>query len=343
MAWDQVTDELVKSLKTLQVWNLTANRKDIAVRCPLCGDSKKHQNSCHLYIKLEVADDEPYTFYCQRCRSKGIVDREFLKMLRIVDGELNVAIAVRNKAASKGSKKWKTIKKSSIVIPEPETTKLNQFKLDYINGRLGTELGLGDLSAYKIVLNLYDLLDANRVETLTNDERFCDTLDKNFIGFVSYDNNYVILRNLSKKRLPDMRYYNYNIYGNYDNTKKFYVMPSKVDLLAPKLNVRLSEGFFDIMGVRHHVEKDPPPNTVFASANGVGYSLMLSHFAKMGFLDMDVSIYSDTDQPISDFKKIKADFRDFIPGRMSVNYNKAEGQKDFGVRPDQIRVARTLI
>lgn len=341
--WDEITEELVSKLKSLRVWNLTTNYKDIAVRCPICGDSRKHANSCHMYIKLDIGDDEPYTFYCQRCKAKGIVDSSFLKLLKIFDGELNVAIGLKNKSAAKKNKKWKPITRNHLVLPEPQDTKINKIKLKYINDRLGLSMGFEDLSKYKIILNLYDLLDANGVDFLTQNEKFCDTLDKNFIGFVSYDNNYVILRNLSKKNMPDLRYYNYNIFNNYDNTKKFYTIPTKIDILNPKLNVRISEGVFDILGVYHHMEKNPPDNTIFASVNGVGYNLIFMHLAKMGFLDMDISIYSDNDQSVADYKRMKESMKSILSNKIVLNYNKMPNEKDFGVPPDRIKLTRTLI
>ena len=75
--WTDLTKELVDKLKTLKVWSITTNKCEISVRCPICGDSYKHSSSSHLYIKLDVKENEPHTYYCQRCKAKGIVKVTF--------------------------------------------------------------------------------------------------------------------------------------------------------------------------------------------------------------------------------------------------------------------------
>lgn len=267
---------------------------------------------------------------------------DLLKQLRINDNDLFLALGARNKTARKKNKAYKTIDKRQVTIPIPEGNNLNKFKLNYINKRLGTDLGFDDLPRFKLILNLYDLLDENRITFLTNrNENFVDTLDRNFLGFLSYDNNYLIMRNLSKKIMPDLRYYNYNVFNQYDNSKRFYILPNKIDLLEPKVNVIISEGIFDILGVYFHVEKENLENTIYVAVNGIGYNLIFMELARMGFLDMNIKIYSDSDQPISLFKSIKKEMGEILTNKIEVIYNKKE--KDFGVTPDKILTSRAFI
>ena len=79
--WTPLTQALVAELKKLQVSSVTTDKKEMIVRCPICGDSKKHTNSAHLYIKLDIDEDSLHTYYCQKCKSKGAVDSSFLKLL----------------------------------------------------------------------------------------------------------------------------------------------------------------------------------------------------------------------------------------------------------------------
>lgn len=340
--WTPLAEHIVSILKTLPVWDVTTNKKEISVRCCFCGDSTKNANSSHLYVKLVVDEKEPHTYYCQKCKAKGIVTSQLFKQLKLFDNDLNVKIGLYNKAVGKKNKKYKPIRKKELIIPNHERTKLNLVKLAYINRRLGINLKLEDLPKYKIFLNLYDLLDANHVQNLTNkNERFVDTLDHNFLGFISYDNNYGIMRNLSKKVMPDLRYYNYNIFDNYDNSKRFYILPTKIDILKPKLNVVITEGIFDLLGVYFNIEKQKQDNTLYVAVNGVGYSLVFLHLARMGFLDMDIKIYSDNDQNLKQYKAIKTEFKSFLTNRIQVFYNKIG--KDFGVTPDKIQISRTFV
>lgn len=339
--WTELTQELVNKLKTLRVWSLTTNKKEISVRCPVCGDSYKNARSSHLYIKLDVSEGEPHTYYCQRCRAKGVVNTDFLKQLKLYDTDLSTKLAYNLKIASKNNKnKIKYLKKAKLEIPECTVDKLSLVKLKYINDRIGTNLELSDLKRFKIFLHLYDLLDLNKITYLTCRDGLGDILDKNFIGFVSYDNNYAIMRNLSKKMLPDTRYYNYNIMNNYDNTKRFYIIPTKIDVLQPEVNVVIAEGIFDILGIYHNIEKNHE-NTLFIAVCGVGYNLVIHEIAKMGFLNMNIKFYSDSDQNINMYKKIKREFSFLSNQRLEVIYNKKA--KDFGVTPDLIDLKRSFI
>lgn len=339
--WTELTTELVNKLKTLRVWNFTTNKKEISVRCPICGDSYKNARSSHLYIKLDVLDGEPHTYYCQRCNAKGIVNTSFLKQLKIYDTDLSTKLAYNLKIASKNNKqKIKYLKKANLEIPECSVDKLSLYKLKYINDRLGTNLQLNDLKRFKIFLHLYDLLNLNNITYLTCKDSLGDILDKNFLGFVSYDNNYAIMRNLSKKVMENTRYYNYNIMNNYDNTKRFYIIPTKINVLEPEINIVIAEGIFDILGIYHNIEKEHD-NTLFIAVCGTGYNLVIHEIAKMGFLNMNIKFYSDSDQSINLYKKIKKDFQFLHNQRLEVIYNKKA--KDFGVTPDLIDLKRSFI
>lgn len=343
MSWTPLTDTLVTHLKTLPVHSLTTNRKEIAIRCPICGDSYKNSRSTHLYIKLDVQDAEPHTYYCQRCKAKGIVNQEFLRQLRIYNSDLSVAIGVNLKNASlkQGNKKVNYLKKAKLELPPiDENDPYSKVKLKYINDRLGSNLSFKDLHDLKIFLHLYDLLEHNNIKTLTCKQQLGDTLDKNFMGFISYDNNYAIMRNLSKKVLPDMRYHNYNIFSNYDNTKRFYVIPTKIDPTIMTLKVCIAEGIFDILGVYLNVEKEHE-NTLFIGVCGTGYNLVIREIAKLGFLDLDIKFYSDNDQSVMMFKKIKAEFPFLRDTKCEVIYNTLE--KDYGVPPEKIKLKRSFI
>lgn len=339
--WTPLTQQLVDKLKTLKVYSLTTNKKEISVRCPHCGDSYKHSNSSHLYIKLDVQDGEPHTYYCQRCQAKGIVNADFLKQLKIYDTDLNVAIGINLKNLSKSNKNIYIIKKSTLSIPEVQPTKLSYAKLNYINKRLGTSIMLDELKEYKIFLHLYDLLDENHITYLTCKDDMAEKLDHNFLGFISYDCNYAIMRNLSKKSLSNMRYYNYNIRGNYDNSKRFYIIPTKIDVTAERIKVCIAEGIMDILGIYHNIEKEHD-NVIFAAVCGTGYNNVIREIVKLtGCLDLDIKFYSDNDQKPIMFKKIKSEFPFLNDTKCELIYNTLE--KDYGVTPDKIKLKRSYI
>lgn len=335
---DQLSQELVRELKKLKVYNLTASQNEISVRCPFCGDSKKNSRSSHFYIKLNRKENEPFLYYCQKCQVKGILNSEILKKLQLNDLDLILDITDLNKNVKLDNKRNNT-RKRVIKINNGKPNKFSLRKYDYFKNRLGINIEFDKLKDYKIVLNLYDLLDYNHIETLTNNnEKLCNYIDKNFICFLSYDNNYLVCRNLDKE--SKFRYYNYNITGNYDETKKFFVIPNKIDILNPELNVVIAEGIFDIFGIYFHVKNQYKENTLYIAANGTGYKGIIDFLLSEGFLKLNLEIYSDADQNIEKYKFIKNDYYMFL-NDFHLYYNSIG--KDYGVKKEEIRIIEKFI
>lgn len=336
--WSNTAKQLYEHLESTQkVCYLTSNKRHVHIRCPFCGDSIKNAKSAHLYVELQ----SPFQYFCQRCQTGGIMTSEVLKSLNIRDSEFFVEI---HKEQKKHRKKFKSLpRKASLIIPVAEDNKLNRFKLNYINERLGTNLTFEDLPKFKICLNLYDVLDANNVKSLTcKTEDMGDKIDKNFIGFVSYDSNYIIMRNLSKKVMMDMRYHNYNVFGEYETSKKFYIIPTKIDILQPKLRVKITEGCFDILSIYHNIDTNHD-NTLYIAVNGKNYNMIFEFLARLGFLEMDIEIFSDEDVSLNYFKQMKKDLKDILVGGITVSYNKMPKEKDFGVRKERILKKSTTL
>lgn len=336
-------DELLDTLLREPYARFTAGKRELMMRCPFCGDSIKHANSTHLYIKVDNGDDEPFVYYCQRCKTSGIIDRDFFKVLKVKDTSLLVGLVDFNKKATKGKKRYqKSLEKRYLKLPNSYIkNKRNLIKLNYINQRIGTELSLEDLHKYKIIIDLYDLLDENNIGFLTCKETMGNTLQQNFIGFVSFDNCYVIMRNLSTKVLPNMRYFNYNIFDMHDNSKRFYVIPTSVDLKNPNLTIVLCEGVFDILSVFFNIKKQETGNIIYAAVGGVGYEDVIKQLIRYtGCLNVNIEIYGDSDQPLKFYQAIIKRIPHLV-SRFILYQNSLE--KDFGVPIDRIKIKKTLI
>lgn len=332
-------DELLKR----QYSRMNSNKSELMMRCPFCGDSIKHANSTHLYIKMPESDKEPFLYYCQRCKSSGIIDKDFFRALKIKDSSLLIDVISYNKKATKNKPKYsKSMSKRYLFIPNViKRNKLNVYKLNYINQRLGINLTFNDLERYKIILNLYDLLDINNIQTLSCKEKMSDTLDKNFIGFVSFDNNYIIMRNLSKTNMKEMRYYNYNIFNMHENSKRFYVIPTEFDLLNSEVNIVLTEGVFDILSVYFNIKKKENKNTIYAAVGGVGYEDVIRQLVRYsGCLNFSLEIYGDSDQPLRFYQNIIKNIPHLV-NKFTLYQNSLE--KDFGVPLDCIKISKKVI
>ena len=339
---ERIRAELIQELSVLPVHMLTTNQKEIVIRCPDCGDSRKHGNHGHRYINIDIHSDRFLQNYCQRCKSKGYTDYEFLKSLKIHNQTLALEIQHEIKTSNSKKRGYRTKKlyKKNLIIPTPDSTdKINRIKLQYLCSRIGNVVTYDTLQQYKIILNLYDLLDANKISYISCKEKLADTLDNNFIGFISYDNNYITMRNLSKKILPDIRYHNYSIYGDYDNTKKFYIIPTKVSIFQECITVVLTEGVFDILNVYFNIDTDHK-NKIYCAVCGIGYNLVIQEIIRMGFLQIKLIIYGDNDQDIDIYRGIITDNVPFI--QESILYTNKIA-KDFGNIKDGYEIKKTLL
>lgn len=328
-------------LKEIKPWCKPAGYDHVVTRCKYCSDSKS-MNHGHFYISIPN-DDEPSMFYCQKCHVGGIVTSSILAEWGTYDANLNVSIAQYNKRVL-GLAKNKIYKDRSIYrINNTSITndELTQYKLKYISDRLGIPFTIQDCIDNKVVLNLKDLMQQNNL-TPTRDQRIVDSLDAGFIGFLSYDNAFINMRNLGiRKDLHqsiDRRYINYNIFNKFNNTMKTYILPAQLNLLDPNpIELHMAEGPFDVLSIKYNVVKSDY-NKIYAGILGSGYKGVIK-FAVTQFKipNIVIHIYMDSDQHVEDI--FDQELRDFMVQyriRFFVHRNISPGQKDHGVPADKI-------
>ena len=95
-------------------------------------------------------------------------------------------------------------------------------------------------------------MESNKLEP-TRYPNIIDQLDHGFLGFLSYDNAFINMRNLDiVKDIYEginRRYINYNIFNKYDNTNKFYVIPTNINMEYP-IKLHIAEGPFDALSIK---------------------------------------------------------------------------------------------
>jgi hypothetical protein len=340
-------NKLKQQLILLPHASYASGKREVVMRCPFCGDSKKHSDSTHFYVKIDInfSKNELPVYYCQHCHSRGIADSNFLRRISIIDhniiSELNQYIYNAMQAAE--NKIFKIGRKIRLINPKPSNIPQSIEKIKYLNGRLGLKLNIDDLIKLKICLNLYDLLDYNKVDKLTIKESACNILDQHYVGFISYDNAYVNCRKVTDN-IDGKRYDNYNIFGKYDNTKRFYVLPTRVNILDPKpLDIYITEGVFDILSVFFNVNNCNTQNSVYIAVGGTGYYNVIDYFIKFGFIHHNIHIFSDNDVNIDFYKDMKENLGDKIDGKLNIYYNNYKGEKDFGVPKEKIKIIHSKI
>jgi len=322
-------------------------RTAVIVRCPYCGDSQKSFNKGHLNIKID--DPRCFLWRCARCGEGGIVNYKFLKDLECYDPEL-IEMGLANSLNSRNYHKNKptfslnNVFKKYKFINEITDTELSEEKLDYVSNRLNIEITPKLAKKLKIVTDFYKFLDNNELE-ITESNNMIDYIQKNAVGFLSWDNSMIIFRNIHGMFFGDKRYFNYNIYrkGNLDNSNKFYSLPKKIDIMSPVIKINLAEGIFDILGLAFTELKDEikEENSLMISCNGQSYANILNLIKNMGFINMEVRFFSDKDVNKNKFINLKnsIDILKYNECRLFYNKNgKDYGDLNQGIELEEVRI-----
>ena len=324
--------------------------KEVLVRCPICGDSK-NPRSAHFYIG--VGDENtPPMYHCKKCDEGGVFTFEKLRLFDVYD--TSFGLTLNNHIKALGGKIGTRINMFTGVYNIHNTRithdPISFAKLEYINSRLGLNLTFEDVLNQKIVLNLSDLLYENNITNFTRNKNVMDVLDKNFIGFLSFDNGFLNMRNLSPNDSGDYlskRYINYNIFNKIDNSMRYYILPNDIDLLNPEpIKIHIAEGPFDILSIYNNVVQIKD-NHIYASIGGKSYLNIIRFFLEsLGLINIEIHIYIDSDiqdYTMMNLKKYLDPFN--IPiyihrNRYIISSNMYNGvevyEKDYGVPKNRI-------
>ena len=341
MSRPQEVNEAFEALKEYLVHEhnakLASGGREIVKRCHFCGDSRD-PSARHLYIGLK---DGIIKYNCFKCNASGWVDGKFLRDMDCYDvGLMNLCTEQNKQASNSNSAKFGSLSTSSylrnIVIPL-SNNEFAQKKLAYLSNRLGHVFTSNDAAKFKIILNLKDFLDINRIEKYSRRPEHVDLLDKFFIGFLSADNRYVILRRLIPEgKLPkeiDTRYLNYNILGRNDGMKN-YIIPGMINTMLP-LDIHIAEGAFDILSIYMHVAPIGG-NAIYSAIAGKSYLNLVKLFiSQYGFTGFSLHLYPDLDIEHKEMIAIKNMVAPFGI-QCYVHRNLTPSEKDYGVTMDKI-------
>lgn len=316
--------------------------KELVCRCRYCPDSSD-PNHGHMYISVPQDSDDPVLFHCFKCQTSGILDSRTLMEWGIYDPSIGVNIdkiiskAAKTRKFTGYNREWFPFYNGVFNIP------LAQQKVDYINQRLGTRLTIQECMKQKIILNLQDALDYNRINQYTRHPNIIQQLNDNFLGFLSLDNNFVNMRRLCPEGIVyssiDKRYINYNIHDKKDNTEKMYIVPTTIDFTIPqRVNIHVAEGPFDILSIRYNLHRNEDSQSIFAAVTGSGYKGLIMHLINtFKIFYFDLHLYPDNDK-FGD-KRMVDEINYLISPYGATLYehrNIHPGEKDFGVSPDRI-------
>jgi len=309
---------------------------EIVVRCMLCGDSE-NRNHAHMYISVPQNYDEIPFYHCKKCNASGIVDDIFLRKLGCEDSRVLIDL-LKHINDIKRSPKYSKLYQVDIYPLKNQfisNQAWNQPKLDYINKRIGSSFSIQDLIQLKIFLNIGDIIVQNDL-LLTRHESIVKALHEHFIGFISYDNSYCILRKYDNAELYqsiNKRYVNYNLISKNDNNKDFYVIPTTIDIQSTTpVKIHIAEGVFDILSIFYNLNRCNNTQNIYISASGKSYSQALSFILKeTRVINYELHIYPDNDVSDYSLKKLMLNSIAALPTDIYIHRNIYTGEKDYGV------------
>lgn len=313
-------------------------------RCILCGDSRKDPNKMRLGIKVDPDNiDEPVLYRCFNCNRTGVLTNQMLKEIgnagSTTISKINVD-AINNSIMDNGGNtkinRYRNNRTVKVTIPPLKREDKEIRKAKYVFDRLGKIIDPQEFPGIKIIWSLNDFLVVNNIEP--NGE-YNWLLDKDYVGFLSVNNDFIIFRDITETH--KMRYVKYNIFGFYDNSQCFYSIPGRVDLLSPNdIHIKIAEGPFDILSILYNVENGNKDNTIYvASSNGDFYTPLLHYFQK-GLVgsNIHIDIYKDNDSKLN-YKILKKRLKTYTTSMQNITiyYNGFQNEKDFGVPKDKIQ------
>lgn len=311
------------------------NEDQLRVKCFLCGDSRKNPNKKRLGIKFNIHDaTKPIQYNCFNCFEHGAFTVEMLHQLEIYDNEIESSIRRINKQChtddGKKINKYNNTKEIPISFPPLMSDKKTLSKIKYLYSRIGYKIPIEDFENLKLVFNLNDFLRHNNIPVSNNDYKKRAILDNDYVGWLSVNNEYVILRDITDSHY--LRYVKYNIYNVENNSCGFYAMRNQLDLMTDEdIHIIITEGPLDILGVRYNVLDNNIHNCICVSSCNGSFINALKYYIKKGLVGDNIFIdcYQDNDTRLN-FRKIRSDICTFIPfDNFNVYYNTLS--KDFGV------------
>lgn len=312
------------------------NANQIAVRCQFCGDSKKDPRKTRFYVQTNVTNDKPILYNCFNCGVSGILTPSVLRTFDINDLQLNSNLITFNKNIHRKFNKIYNIKdnKFNYRVPIGRKGTSDEIKKKYIEDRLGLSISFEELQHLKVVFSLEQLLAINNIDEVTVNSRRANLLNDDYLGFLSVRNEFVVFRDITNKN--KLRYDKYSIRPSLDNTRKFYTIPNKIDLLTNEpIYINLAEGTFDILGIYFHVKNKNIKNQVYAAVCGSAYTSVIKYFLSLGLVgdNVIINIFSDNDKDEYWYIRMIEELSPFVH---SINLYYNTKYKDYGTVKDNI-------
>lgn len=333
----EIKRAVIEEISNLPFHKVSSNGIQYTVRCPYCGDSNK-ANHGHFSIKIDENDEySPMIFRCFKCDTSGLLTKDVINDLGLnISNQLTDELGRFNQKSAKYNKFTDT-RVESFVVPESNSIYAD-YKLDYINNRLGTSFNYEDAKDLKIILGLEDFIVMNQINTIVGiTPKQVKFYDKHYVGFLSSNRNCITMRAIDD--YASMRYVKIVLNPRNLDPNTFYAIPNTIDLLYHHdINIHITEGTFDALGV-YTLNNFDKENNFYYAVCGYGYNTILRGLIRMGFTTgLNIHIYADNDKRDSEIIWRLQNEPRVYPwlDKIYVHRNGYKGQKDYGVNKSLI-------
>jgi predicted RNA-binding Zn-ribbon protein involved in translation (DUF1610 family) len=315
------TNLAVSFFKQISDHNVLKDKsKEIAIRCPKCGDSKKSISKARLYISKENP-----MFICFNCGYSGSI----LKLFSDNNKELNQNnykkyINIDNLSFQYKDKDYYS-KKNELDINEVNN-EIQSYQIEYLFNRFGKfDLNKFNFLKDKLIFNI-DYIWNHITNNYNGHNGWLYTtynqIKNNSIGFISHNNNKVGFRLIN----GDKRYINMSLNSGeyFSDYFAFFKENYNIEYGKP-LNVVIAEGAFDILNI-YLKELEDADFYIAAQSNNYNQIMkfLLTNTNKYYF---NLNFYIDQDFDDKVLKYFYNDNNKYIDS-MRIYFN-SEG-KDFG-------------
>lgn len=331
-------ERVIEAILARNEWTKQVNDTEYRTRCPFCGDSVKNLNTGHLYIHINPDDNFPMVYHCFKCPASGVIDKEFLSVMEISDVNLQANISVLNKYTDKLSSHRFIYGDKSIMYDFKRPEVVIGEKTKYIEDRLGISLTKEDFTKMKVITSLRDFLVMNKIKSLTCSDHDAFILERDYVGFLSFGNTYILFRNIRNSK--SYSWIKYPITQESKQSRVFYSMESEIDVFSGnRLTINLAEGVFDALSACYNLEHNNP-NCMNIAVCGKHYNNIMYKLIGLGLAgsNIDINIFSDNDMTFNKKSVAPTDIKYFnnifnhmkkLYGSVNVFYNIIG--KDIGV------------
>lgn len=345
---------LISSIRNATSYYRQVTDVEHLTRCPFCGDSL-NPNKGHMYMHIVLDDTSPIQYHCARCGEGGYLTPNVLRRFGIESNDLKQLLDQLNHHTGRRDRRMimeKSYAMFNYVLPDRVKYPM---KLKYIEDRLGITVTEDVINECKIITSVADFLKTNEIDSLTADKSVVTMYEYDYIGFLSYGNSYILLRDVSGRH-KDFSWIKYPITDASRGSKIFYSMSSAIDIeTEDPITINIAEGVFDIISIGYNLKQNKL-NTINIANTGKEYSSLISFLVSKGLVGSNVTlnIYSDNDKIFNkkenSKRRVKTELQDykgdlypykFLMNGVYVKYNQVF--KDYGTTKDNIFIETTRL